>query len=128
MLRKVAGNLNIQNADDREAVKLNKAVFLGDDFKQLWERIKYRTTFRVDFDPEQLIETCADEIRDNLKVGKARFVTRTARIDIDRGRCGSRGDCGVGRRARRARLRITRRRELPAERDQPHPAVASSRS
>jgi type III restriction enzyme len=85
ILRKVAGNLNVQNADDRKAVKLNKAVFLGDDFKQLWERIKYRTTFRVEFDPEQLIETCAAAIRDNLKVGKARFVTRTARIDIDRG-------------------------------------------
>ncbi|HSO82538.1 type III restriction-modification system endonuclease [Thiocapsa sp.] len=85
ILRKVAGNLNVRNADDRRAVKLNKAVFLGDDFKQLWERIKYRTTFRVEFDPEQLIETCAAEIRDNLKVGKARFVTRTARIDIDRG-------------------------------------------
>ncbi len=85
MLRKVAGNLNIQNADERKPVKLNKAVFLGEDFKQLWERIKYRTTFHVDFDAERLIETCAEEIRDNLKVGKARFVTRTARIDIDRG-------------------------------------------
>ena len=60
-------------------------MFLGEEFKQLWERIKYRTTFHVDFDCERLIETCAEEIRDNLKVGKARFVTRTARIDIDRG-------------------------------------------
>ena len=85
VLRKVAGNLNIQNADDRKAVKLNKGVFLGEEFKALWERIKYRTTFRVEFDSEKLIETCATEIRDNLKVGKARFVTRTARIDIDRG-------------------------------------------
>ena len=85
VLRKVAGNLNIQNEDDRRPVKLNKAVFLSEDFKQLWERIKYRTTFRVDFDSEKLIETCATEIRDNLKVGKARFVTRTARIAIDRG-------------------------------------------
>ncbi len=85
VLRKVAGNLNIQNADDRKAVKLNKGVFLGEEFKALWERIKYRTTFRVEFDSEKLIETCTTEIRDNLKVGKARFVTRTARIDIDRG-------------------------------------------
>jgi len=85
VLRKVAGNLNIHDAGKREAVKLNKAVYLSEDFKQLWERIKYRTTFRVDFDSEKLIETCATEIRDNLKVGKARFVTRTARIAIDRG-------------------------------------------
>ena len=83
-LRKVAGRLNIQNKDDRREVKLNKAVYLSDDFKALWNRIKHHTTYRVDFDTEALIQACADEIRDNLRVGKARFVTRTARLDVTR--------------------------------------------
>jgi len=86
VLRKVAGNLNIKNADDRKQVKLNKAVFLGQEFKDLWERIKYRTTFRVDFDSEKLIEKCAEEIQKSLVVGRARFITRKARLDVDRGR------------------------------------------
>ncbi len=85
VLRKVAGNLNIKNADDRKRVQLNKAVFLGEEFKELWERIKYRTTFRVEFDSEALIEKCAYEIQRSLVVGKARFTTYTAIIDIDRG-------------------------------------------
>lgn len=85
VLRKVAGNLNIKNADDRKQVKLNKAVFLGEEFKALWERIKYRTTFRVDFDSEKLIEKCADEIHKSLVVGRPRFITRKARLDVDRG-------------------------------------------
>ena len=85
VLRKVAGSLNIKNADDRRKVELNKAVFLSEDFKQLWERIKYKTTFRVDFDSKKLIETCADEIRKTLIVGRARFITRTATLDVDRG-------------------------------------------
>ena len=85
VLRKRAGKLNIKNADDRKKVKLNKAVFLGEEFKQLWNRIKYRTTFRVDFDCEKLISKCADEIRRKLIVGKARFITRKARLDVDRG-------------------------------------------
>jgi type III restriction enzyme len=85
LLRKVAGNLNIKNADDRKQVKLNKAVFLGEEFEDLWERIKYRTTFRVDFDSAKLIEKCAEEIRKSLVVGRARFITRKARLDIDRG-------------------------------------------
>ncbi len=85
VLRKVAGNLNIKNADDREKVKLNKSVFLGEEFKTLWERIKYRTTFRVDFDPEKLIEKCAGEISKNLVAGRARFITRKAKLDVDRG-------------------------------------------
>jgi len=85
VLRKVAGSLNLRNADDRQQVKLNKAVFLGDEFKALWERIKYRTTFRVDFDCERLITQCVEEIADKLVVGKARFITRKALLDVDRG-------------------------------------------
>jgi len=51
-LKKVSGNLNIKNAGDKKPVTLNKAVYLGEDFKQLWERVKYKTTFRVEFDVE----------------------------------------------------------------------------
>lgn len=85
VLRKVAGRLNIQNKDDRREVKLNKAVYLSDDFKQLWDRIKHKTTYQVDFDVAALIARCAEEIRDNLRVGKARFVTRKALLDVNRG-------------------------------------------
>mgnify|MGYP005843508707 CR=1 FL=1 len=84
-LRKVTGDLNIRNADDRKRVQLNKAIYLGEEFKQLWERIKYRTTFRVDFDPEELSRKCVDEISKNLIVGKARFIYRKSQLDIDRG-------------------------------------------
>ncbi len=84
-LRKVSGNLNIKNADDRKQMKLNKAVFLGADFQELWERIKYKTTYRVDFDCEALIEECSKEIKKSLVVGRARFVTRKATLQVDRG-------------------------------------------
>lgn len=85
VLRKVAGRLNIQNKDDRREVRLNKAVYLSEDFKALWERIKHHTTYRVNFDTHSLIERCTEEIRDNLRVSKARFLTRTARLDVTRG-------------------------------------------
>ena len=85
LLRKVAGNLNIKNADNRQKVNLNKAVFLSPEFQQLWDRIKYRTTFRVDFDCEKLIEECSNEIKNTLVVGKARFKYEKALTTIDRG-------------------------------------------
>lgn len=85
VLTKVAGGLDIKNADERKRVRLNKAVYLGTDFKELWDRIKHRTTFRVNFDPEELIRNCADEIRKSLAVGYARFVYRKSRADIDKG-------------------------------------------
>ncbi|WP_035240137.1 type III restriction-modification system endonuclease [Desulfobacter vibrioformis] len=85
VLKKVSGNLNIKNRDDKKKVKLNKAVFLSLEFKELWDRIKYKTTFRVDFDAEALATKCAEEINANLQVGKARFIYRKARAEIDRG-------------------------------------------
>jgi type III restriction enzyme len=85
VLKKVSGNLNIKNRDDKKKVSLNKAVFLSAEFKALWDRIKYKTTFRVDFDVDELIRQCADEIKANLQVGKARFIYRKAKTEIDRG-------------------------------------------
>ncbi|MDY0208048.1 MAG: restriction endonuclease subunit R, partial [Pseudomonas sp.] len=85
VLEKVSGNLNIKNNADKKKVSLNKAVFLSSEFKELWDRIKYRTTFRVDFDVDALTAKCAEEIKNNLQVGKARFIYRKAITEIDRG-------------------------------------------
>lgn len=85
VLKKVSGNLNLKNRDDKKPVALNKAVFLSPEFEALWNRIKYKTSFRVDFDVAKLIETCAAEIQNNLQVGKARFIYRKAKATIDRG-------------------------------------------
>jgi type III restriction enzyme len=88
LLRKVAGDLNVKNADSRTRVQLNKERFLGEDFKALWERIKFRTTFRLSFDTEALVQKCAEEIRDSLEtspVTKARFQYRKSKAEIGRG-------------------------------------------
>lgn len=85
VLKKVSGNLNIKNRDDKAKVSLNKAVYLSPEFQALWDRIKYKTTFRVNFDTNALIEKCAEEIKINLQVGKARFTYRKAKTEIDRG-------------------------------------------
>ena len=85
VLKKVAGKLNVKNADDRKKVSLKRAVLDSQEFKDLWDRIKYKTTFRVDFDSEKLIQVCAEEIQKSLSVGKARFKYRKAKAEIDRG-------------------------------------------
>lgn len=85
MLKKVAGNLNIKNAGDKKPVALNKAVYLGEEFKQLWDKIKYKTTFRVDFDIDNLVGKCAEQIKNDLIVGKAKFVYEKGVAKIERG-------------------------------------------
>ena len=88
LLTKVAGSLNVKNADERTAVRLNKERFLGEDFKALWDRIKFKTTFRVNFDTEKLIQACADEIKKSPVVTQARFVYRKSKAEIGRGGIG----------------------------------------
>ena len=84
-LRKVAGNLNLKNRDDRQEVKLKKEVLLSPEFIELWDRVKYKSTFRVDFDCEKLVEDCAKRINRDMVVGKARFQYSKAAMVIDRG-------------------------------------------
>ncbi len=89
LLKKAAGKLNVRNADNAKKVKLNKQVMLDERFKELWDRIKHKTTFRVDFDPEELIRKCAKKLENDLAVSKARFVFRTGTLTLDRGGVGA---------------------------------------
>jgi len=85
ILKKLAGKLDIKNANERCNVSLNKERFLSEDFKQLWERIKYKTHYRVDFNNEKLIEKAVAELRDSPHIVSARARFRTAKLDIDEG-------------------------------------------
>src|SRR5690606_19984100 len=66
LARKVCSGLNIKNNSDKKAIKLNKQVYLDPEFKELWDRIKYKTTYSVDFDSEKLIDECCREMQKSL--------------------------------------------------------------
>ena len=82
VLRKVSGRLEIKNADDRKPVDVRKSVYLSPEFKELWDRIKYKTTYRVRFDNQKLIETCIDTLQKAPPIPKARLQWRKADIAI----------------------------------------------
>ena len=85
ILRKLAGRLEIKNADERKQVKTRQAVLQGEDFKALWERIKYKTTYRVQFDNEILLATCIQAIKaPNFAITKTRLQWRKADLAIGR--------------------------------------------
>ena len=48
ILKKLAGRFDIKNADDRKVIKTREAVLQSPEFKALWERIKHKTTYRVE--------------------------------------------------------------------------------
>jgi type III restriction enzyme len=85
ILRKLAGRLEIKNADERRQVKSRQAVLQGADFKALWDRIKHKTTYRVQFDNEALLLTCITALQDpSFVIAKARVQWRKADLSIGR--------------------------------------------
>ena len=82
LLRKLAGRLEIRNADERRPVRPRQAVLHGHEFKALWDRIKHKTTYRVAFDNEDLLEKCIQALRSAPAIPKTRLQWRKADIAI----------------------------------------------
>ncbi|WP_250480187.1 DEAD/DEAH box helicase family protein [Caballeronia sp. GAOx1] len=87
VLRKVSGRLEVKNADERRDVPLRKrkdgkAVYLSDEFKELWDRIKHHTTYRVRFDNAKLLDACIAGLKKAPAIAKARLQWRKADIAI----------------------------------------------
>lgn len=72
----------IRDANKEVTVRLKKQVVLSPEFQEIWNRIKQKTTYRVQFDLEKLIENCIKEISEMPEIAVARLVSRTADVDI----------------------------------------------
>ena len=84
ILRKLAGRLEIKNADERRQVKSRQAILHGPEFKALWDRIKHKTTYRVQFDNNALLATCIKSLADAPPIAKTRLHWRKADLQIGR--------------------------------------------
>ncbi|RTX98124.1 restriction endonuclease subunit R [Pseudomonas sp. C 49-2] len=82
LLKKVSGRLEIKNADERRVVPTRQAVLQSEEFKALWDRIKHQTTYRVDFDNEQLIASCISNLQKAPAVFRPRLQWRKADLAI----------------------------------------------
>jgi type III restriction enzyme len=85
VLRKLAGKLDIKNADERKPIKTRQAVLHSEEFQALWNRIKAKTTYRVQFDNEKLVKDCAKAIGECPPITKTRVQIRKADLAIGRG-------------------------------------------
>ena len=85
ILHKLAGKLDIKDADNRQPIKTRQAILHSPEFKALWDRIKHKTTYRVQFDNEKLLADCAQALRDSPPISKTRVNIRKADLTIGRG-------------------------------------------
>ena len=85
LTRKISGKLNIKNNDDKRKINLNKQVYLSPEFKQLWDKIKYKTTYAVEYDSEKLIEKCSRKVAQEINVRAPQWVYRRGELDVTAG-------------------------------------------
>jgi len=72
-LRNAAGKLEIKNSDDKKQVRVNKRVLDSPEFKALWDRVKYKTTFSVDFNSDSLVRECINAINSQIKLSRGKL-------------------------------------------------------
>ena len=84
-LRRLTARIKIRKAEERRQVKPREAVLDSAEFQALWERIKHKTTFRVRFDNEALIESCARALADAPPMARPRVIWEQGGISIGRG-------------------------------------------
>ncbi len=82
ILRKLAGRLEVKNADERRQVRPREAVLQSEEFKALWDRVKFKTTYRVEFDNRALIAACTKALRDAPPIAPTRLQWTRANLTI----------------------------------------------
>ena len=81
LLRK-AGSLEIKDRSKRTQVSVNKEVLLSPDFRELWDRIKYKSRYSVDYDEGELVKKCAATIQRDVYVTNGVLQYDKVSVDI----------------------------------------------
>lgn len=86
LLKRVAGRLEIKNADEKRHIRTREVILQSAEFKALWNRIKQKTTYRVEFNNDKLIQECIKKLKlDEFRVTKTRLHWRKADVVIGEG-------------------------------------------
>lgn len=65
--------------------RLKKEVLLDTNFKALWDRIKPRTTYRVEFKTDELVEKALEEIKRMPAIQAPRIRTVAGQLRVEKG-------------------------------------------
>ena len=74
----------IRDASRDVVVRLNKQVMVSPEFLELWKKIKQKTAYRVNIDTDRLVENCVKALQEMPSIPKARIISQTADIRIER--------------------------------------------
>ena len=75
---------HIRREKDDGPNRLKKEVVLSPEFEALWNHIKPKTTYRVEFETEKLIERSVDAVKRMEKLEKPRIRVAAGRLGIEK--------------------------------------------
>ncbi len=84
-LKQTAGKLEIKKSEDKKVIKVKEHILDNAEFKALWDKIKYKTTYSVNFDTQKLIDACIKNINDRLVVSRGKLIYNKVDLKITRG-------------------------------------------
>jgi len=76
---------HIRRERDNRENRLKKEVTLTPEFRALWERIKPRTTYRVEFETETLVGKAVDAIKKMERIGEPLIQVRAGQLRVEKG-------------------------------------------
>ena len=82
---------HVRREGDETENLLKKEVMLTPEFVELWERIRPRTTYRVEFETEDLVRDCVRELKRMKKVDRPRIRVEAGAVDPTRSGVQARG-------------------------------------
>lgn len=83
LCKQICGKIIIKNNDEKRKVSVKKEVLVGEDFKALWDKIKYKTKYELDFKTDVLIENCVEQIK-NLEIKPPVLLYNKATLEINK--------------------------------------------
>lgn len=72
----------IKNKEKRTTVKYRKGFELDEKFKDIWDKIKFQTTYKVDYDTRELIKQAAKAVKDMPITRKAVIKTTKTAVEF----------------------------------------------
>ncbi|MDO5851942.1 MAG: DEAD/DEAH box helicase family protein [Methanobacteriaceae archaeon] len=75
--------LPVKDASKKRKLKVNKQVYLSEDFRNFWDKIKNKTTYSVDFDTNELINNCTKALDENMDIKPPKFIYTKSGLTID---------------------------------------------
>jgi len=79
----VSFQCRIKNKQKRETVKYRKGFELDAKFKDIWDKIKFQTTYKVDYDTPELIKAAAKAVQEMPATKKAVIKSTKTAVEFD---------------------------------------------